>query len=79
MEKGDIYQHYRNQQYYKIIGIGRHTETLEEFVIYIALYFDKKYGNEAIWVRPKSMFLENVEHEGKIVPRFTQIKKCLID
>lgn len=72
MQKGDIYQHYKNNKFYEIIGIGRHTETLEELIIYKALYSDPDFGNEAIWVRPKSMFLEALEYKGVIVPRFTK-------
>lgn len=52
MEKGDIYEHYKGHRY-QIIGVGRHTETLEEVVIYRALY-----GDFGVWVRPLNMFLE---------------------
>jgi hypothetical protein len=57
--------------------MGRHTETLEEFVVYIALYFDENFGNETIRMRPKSMFFENVEYEGQIVPRFKKISNLM--
>lgn len=62
------YQHYKGK-YYQVLGVARHSETLEELVVYQALY-DKK----SLWVRPLKMFLENVEIEGKIMPRFKFIK-----
>lgn len=63
-----IYEHYKGQQY-EVIGIAKHSETLEELVVYRALY-----GEHDLWVRPHSMFLETVEFEGKEVPRFTFIE-----
>jgi hypothetical protein len=62
--KPGIYCHYKNQQY-KVMGEARHSETEEELVVYQCLYGD--YG---WWVRPKAMFLEQVEVDGKRVPRF---------
>lgn len=58
------YQHFKGNQY-EVIGIANHSETLEELVIYRALY-----GNHGFWVRPLKMFLEEVEVNGKKVPRF---------
>lgn len=63
------YLHYKGGEY-QLIGVGRHTETLEEFVIYQALYISSEFGDQAIWVRPKSMFLEQVEWQGQKLPRF---------
>ena len=68
-----IYKHYKGRLY-KVIGVARHTETLEEFVVYHALYEDKKFGKNAMWVRPKKMFLEHVEVNGKKVPRFMRVE-----
>ena len=51
-----------------MIGVGRHSETLEEFVIY-----RKLYGEHDLWVRPLAMFLEKVEFNGKKVQRFKPI------
>jgi hypothetical protein len=63
------YQHYKGN-YYEFIGVARHSETLEELVIYRALYESKEFGKDALWARPKKMFQETVSFEGKTVPRF---------
>jgi hypothetical protein len=63
------YQHYKGK-FYEVIGSARHSETLEELVVYRALY-ESEYGKNALWVRPKAMFLESVLVDGKEVPRFT--------
>lgn len=66
---GAIYKHYKNKDY-RIIGVARHSETLEELVVYQALYDSPQFGMNSIWVRPKSMFLEEIELNGIKVPRF---------
>jgi len=58
------YKHYKGKEY-KVIGVAKHSETLEDFVVYKQLY-----GNGSLWVRPVKMFLEKVEVNGKKVPRF---------
>lgn len=58
------YRHYKGNLY-EVIGIAYHTETLEELVVYKALSDQDK-----LWVRPKTMFFEEVIYEGKSVPRF---------
>lgn len=63
------YQHYQGKRY-EVIGTARHSETLEELVVYQALY-----GEKELWVRPARMFTENVEVDGKSVPRFEFINK----
>ncbi len=63
------YQHYKGN-FYEVIGIGRHSETMEELVIYRALYESKEFGKDSLWARPKAMFLEEVEVDGKRVKRF---------
>lgn len=65
MQKGK-YKHYKGNLY-EVIGVAKHSETLEEMVVYKALY--QKEG-ENLWVRPKAMFLEDVEVEGSLVKRF---------
>jgi hypothetical protein len=64
---GAEYEHYKKHNY-KVLALARHSETLEEMVVYQALY-----GEGGIWVRPLGMFLEEVLVEGKRVPRFKQI------
>ena len=61
------YEHYKGN-YYEIIGVARHSETMEDLVVYRALY-----GERGLWVRPLTMFLEEVEVAGKKVPRFKYI------
>ena len=63
------YLHYKGK-YYEVIGIAHHSETLEEFVVYRALYGSKEFGRNSLWVRPKKMFFEKVKVQGKIIPRF---------
>lgn len=59
-----IYQHFRGN-YYQVLGVSRHSETLEELVVYQALY-----GDFGLWVRPINMFTEEVRDGSKLVPRF---------
>lgn len=61
------YRHFKGNEY-EVIGIARHSETLEETVVYRALY-----GERELWVRPAAMWNETVERDGKTVPRFTFI------
>jgi hypothetical protein len=63
------YQHYKGN-YYEVIGVAKHSETLEELVVYRALY-----GEGGLWVRPLVMFIEQVEVDGKTVPRFEYLQK----
>ncbi|MBF0299771.1 MAG: DUF1653 domain-containing protein [Oligoflexia bacterium] len=66
------YQHYKGN-FYEVIGVAHHRETLEELVVYRALYNHEIYGDNSLWVRPKKMFLETVVVDGKEVLRFTPI------
>jgi len=61
------YRHFKGAEY-EVLGIARHSETMEDFVVYRALY-----GERGLWVRPRAMFLENVAVDGEIRPRFTRI------
>lgn len=72
MRKG-IYRHYKGKNY-RLIGTARHSETLEELVVYQALY-ESEFGRNVIWVRPRKMFEENVEFGGKSVPRFEWVSE----
>ena len=65
---GSLYEHYKGLRY-KIIGVARHSETLEELVVYQALY-----GEGGIWVRPLGMFLENIVINGQSQPRFKLVQ-----
>lgn len=64
-----IYKHYKGKKY-QVLGVAIHSETLEELVIYKALY-----GNKLTWVRPINMFLGTVKVDGKQIPRFEFVKK----
>ncbi len=64
-----IYRHYKGKQY-EVIGIAHHSETLEELVVYKALYESPDYGYGAIWVRPRAMFEEEVIVDGVKQKRF---------
>ncbi len=67
---GDLYRHYKNKMY-RVIGVARHSETLEELVVYEALY-PNDLGQ--LWIRPKKMFLEDVSVDGYKGPRFTRVE-----
>ena len=58
------YRHYKGNEYV-VLGVARHSETDEELVVY-----RPDYGERQMWVRPKDMFLESVEVDGKVIPRF---------
>ncbi len=58
------YRHYKGGRY-DVLGVVRHSETLEPMVLYRALY-----GRQELWVRPYAMFTEMVEHQGQLRPRF---------
>lgn len=61
------YRHFKGGMY-EVIGVAKHSETLEEMVVYKALY-----GDGGIWVRPLSMWEERVTVDGKEIPRFTYL------
>jgi hypothetical protein len=63
IQKGK-YLHYKGQMY-EVVDVAKHTETMEDMVVYRALY-----GEFGLWVRPLNMFLEDVEVDGKILKRF---------
>ena len=64
-----IYQHYKGPLY-EVIGFARHSETLEELVVYKTLY-----GTYDTWVRPLSMWENLIEKDGVFVKRFEYIGK----
>ena len=61
------YRHFKGNEY-EVLGTARHSETLEEMVVYRALY-----GERGLWVRPAAMWNETVERDGKTYTRFTRI------
>jgi hypothetical protein len=67
MIKNGIYQHYK-KEYYEVIAVARHSETLEELVVYRCLY-----GAFDFFVRPLAMFQEDVEIGGLKIARFTWV------
>ncbi|MCZ8341517.1 MAG: DUF1653 domain-containing protein [Leptospira sp.] len=66
------YLHYKGNEY-QVLGTVRHSETLEELVLYKAMYDSKEFGKDTLWVRPKTMFFETVEIDGNQIPRFKYI------
>lgn len=64
------YRHYKGNDY-QVLGIARHSETEEEFVVYRALY-----GERGLWIRPAAMFLGTVLIEGQPHPRFKFVADC---
>ncbi len=63
--KPGIYKHFKGNTY-KALGIARHSETLEEFVVYEA-----EYGDHEVWVRPLAFFTDETEYHGTRIKRFT--------
>jgi hypothetical protein len=64
---GQKYKHFKGNEYL-VLHLAKHSETLEEMVVYQALY-----GEMGIWVRPLEMFLEQVEVAGQSVNRFEEL------
>ena len=64
------YRHYRDGKEYELIGVAKHSETLEDMAIYRALY---QNDVSELWARPLEMFFGEVEKDGKLVPRFEWI------
>ena len=62
------YRHFKGNEY-EVIGTARHSETLEELVVYRALY-----GDGGLWVRPAAMWTETVERDGYRGPRFVSVE-----
>lgn len=62
-----VYRHYKGKQY-EVVGFAKHSETLEDMVIYKALY-----GEGGTWVRPLFMWENPIEVDGKTVKRFEYV------
>ena len=63
------YRHFKGNEY-QVLGLARHSETEEWMVVYRPLY-----GDGGLWVRPASMWVETVERDGKVQPRFVLIEE----
>ena len=61
------YRHYKGKDY-EVLGVARHSESLEPMVLYRPLY-----NNSGLWVRPFKMFMEQVELNGQLQPRFALV------
>lgn len=61
------YRHYKGGEY-EVIGVARHSETLEPLIVYRPLYQDS-----GLWVRPYQMFFEQVEVNGELKLRFVLV------
>ena len=66
------YRHFKGG-IYRLVGIAKDSETLEEMVVYQAMY-----GDRQMWVRPMSMFFGKVDRDGKVFDRFTEIEKPIV-
>ena len=60
-------RHFKGKEY-EVLGVAAHSETLEPYVVYRALY-----GDGGLWIRPASMWDELVERDGETVRRFTYL------
>ena len=65
--KAGLWRHFKGNEY-EVLYLARHSETLEELVVYRALY-----GEGGVWVRPASMWNEVVERDGQRFVRFTYL------
>jgi cyclomaltodextrinase / maltogenic alpha-amylase / neopullulanase len=72
-----IYEHYKStpeaRRYYQVLGFARHTETEEILAVYIPLYVIPEHTGLRLQVRPLDMFIETIEHNGDMVPRFKYV------
>lgn len=69
MIKPGRYRHYKGKDY-EVLGVARHSETEEEYVVYRQLY-----GAGGLWIRPLGMFLESVTIGETVVPRFRRLEE----
>jgi hypothetical protein len=69
MTRPGRYRHYKGKEY-EVIGVVRHSETEEDFVVYRALY-----GERGLWIRPAAMFAESVMVDGRSIPRFLPLEE----
>lgn len=65
-----IYRHFKGKEYL-LIDVAKHSETAEPMVVYRAMY-----GDCGLWVRPMSMWTEEVVRDGYKGPRFRFVKEA---
>ena len=65
---GRTFRHFKGNLY-RLEGFAKDSETLEEMVVYRALY-----GERGLWVRPAKMFFETIEREGRTMKRFEPVE-----
>ncbi len=63
------YRHFKGNEY-EVLYVAHHSETMEDMVVYRALY-----GDREVWVRPASMWFDTVIRDGVTYQRFTEIKE----
>ena len=64
------YRHYKGGEY-EVVGVARHSETLEPLVVYRPLY-----NATGWWVRPHAMFFGEVLIDGRLVRRFAPVTEA---
>lgn len=67
VRSGEIYRHFKGTVY-EVMAVGRHSETLEQYVVYRALS-----GDGEVWIRPLAMFTEQIPQGDTLAPRFQKI------
>lgn len=70
-----LYEHFKGKRY-QVVGLVRHSETLEPMVLYKALYRGD-FPEGQLWVRPAAMFVEEIERDGRRMPRFRYVGEAL--
>ena len=67
--KKGLYRHFKGNMY-RVLYTAKHSETMEDMVVYQALY-----GDMGIWVRPRAMFCEEIVRDGKTIVRFEYVEE----
>lgn len=68
LKKGK-YRHFKGMEY-ELLGVARHSETMEPMVVYRALY-----GEGGLWVRPEAMWTEHIDRDGYHGSRFQYLEE----